>query len=93
MGGIAKSVTDTDLRELFAKYGEVAGVFVNAEKGFAFVNFATPPAERAALELHGMTYKGKILNVKAAGRCCCRFYTCVYLQLRAMAVYRDIYTG
>lgn len=35
------SCEDTELREMFEKYGEVAEVFVNKEKGFGFVRMVS----------------------------------------------------
>lgn len=37
VGNLGNDITENDLKEHFASYGEIAEVFLNKEKGFAFV--------------------------------------------------------
>lgn len=37
VGNLGNDITEQDLKEHFASYGEIAEVFLNKEKGFAFV--------------------------------------------------------
>ena len=37
VGNLGSEITEADLKEHFAPYGEIAEVFLNKEKGFAFV--------------------------------------------------------
>ena len=37
VGNLGNEINEQDLKEHFASYGEIAEVFLNKEKGFAFV--------------------------------------------------------
>lgn len=37
VGNLGSEINEQDLKEHFASYGEIAEVFLNKEKGFAFV--------------------------------------------------------
>ena len=37
VGNLGNDINENDLKEHFASYGEIAEVFLNKEKGFAFV--------------------------------------------------------
>jgi RNA recognition motif-containing protein len=73
VGNLAREVTDTDLREAFAAFGQVASATVIRDKfsgdsrGFGFVDMpATAEAQSAITGLHGTTLKGQTLNVNEA---------------------------
>jgi cold-inducible RNA-binding protein len=63
---LAAATTESDLRDLFAPYGNVAEVNVPIDRtngrprGFGFVTMATPEGARAAIQA---------LNGKAIGTC------------------------
>lgn len=72
VGGIAYDVTNEDLSEYFSQYGEVAQAQVKYDRntgrsrGFAFVEFTTGEACRAALNAREQVVKGKTVEVKPA---------------------------
>ncbi|KAL3983221.1 RNA recognition motif family protein [Acanthocheilonema viteae] len=72
VGGIAYDVTNEDLSQYFSQYGEVAQAQVKYDRntgrsrGFAFVEFATGEACRAALNAREQSLKGKTVEVKPA---------------------------
>lgn len=72
VGGIAYDVTNEDLTSYFSQYGEVAQAQVKFDRntgrsrGFAFVEFATGDACRAALGNREQTLKNKQIEVKPA---------------------------
>lgn len=37
VGNLGSEITEQDLKDYFSSYGEIAEVFLNKEKGFAFV--------------------------------------------------------
>lgn len=41
VGNLGNDITENDLKEHFASYGEIAEVFLNKEKGFAFVRLVS----------------------------------------------------
>jgi RNA recognition motif-containing protein len=73
VGNLARDVTDTDLREAFSAFGQVASATVIRDKfsgesrGFGFVDMpATAEAQSAITGLHGTALKGQALNVNEA---------------------------
>lgn len=72
VGGIAYDVTNEDLSEYFSQYGDVAQAQVKYDRntgrsrGFAFVEFTTGEACRAALNAREQSLKGKTVEVKPA---------------------------
>lgn len=72
VGGIAYDVTNEDLCQYFTQYGEVAQAQVKFDRntgrsrGFAFVEFASGDACRAALCNREQTLKNKQIEVKPA---------------------------
>lgn len=61
------SVTNDQLEELFATYGEVKEVKVIEGKGFGFVEMGTQAeAEKAKEALNGSDFKGRTLRVDTA---------------------------
>lgn len=81
IGNLDRSVTSTDLEQLFSRHGRVQRAQVvldkatGASKGFAFVSFATPEeAAQAISQLNGFDWNGRTLGVsyarprEAAGR-------------------------
>jgi len=73
VGNLAYSVTDDELRELFAQAGtcESASVVMDRDtgqsRGFGFVLMATPEdAERARKQLDGADLKGRRLRIDEA---------------------------
>jgi len=73
--GLAQKVKEEDLRELFAKYGEVQHASIMKDphsgdsRGFGFVKFALTEHAEAAIEaLHGMDLEGRNMSVEKARR-------------------------
>ncbi len=73
VGNMSYDTTESDLRELFAAYGEVSSVNVVKDRdtgrprGFAFVEMATKEAAQAAIAaLNSKEVDGRKLNVNEA---------------------------
>ncbi len=67
VGNLNYSVEFSELKELFAAYGEVKYVKVIEGKGFGFVDMANPAdAEKARNELNGTDFKGRKLRIDEA---------------------------
>jgi len=73
VGGLAYSVTDKELEELFAKHGKVTSTAVikdrdsGQSKGFGFVEMAEDEEARKAIsELNGTELSGRALTVNQA---------------------------
>lgn len=73
VGNLPYSVTDADLRETFAQYGEVSSVqlisdkFTGESKGFGFVEMANNSQADAAIKgLNGSAMKGRNITVNQA---------------------------
>lgn len=73
VGSLPFSATETQLTEMFAKYGKVTSVniitdkFTNRSRGFAFVEMETEEAaQKAIAELNGTDFEGRKLTVNAA---------------------------
>jgi len=73
VGGLAYSVNDDQLREMFAALGTVVSAqvivdrFTNQSKGFGFVEMSTEAeAQQAIKELNGKDMGGRPLMVNAA---------------------------
>lgn len=73
VGNLSYDVTDQELRELFAAYGEVSSAsvvtdkFTGNSKGFGFVEMPTrEAAQKAIQELRGRQVRGRTLNVDEA---------------------------
>jgi cold-inducible RNA-binding protein len=73
VGNIAFSVTEQDLRELFAPYGVVDRISLITDRetgrprGFGFVEMADDTAAQAAMKaLNGKEVAGRALNVNEA---------------------------
>lgn len=41
VGNLGSEITEQDLKDCFSSYGEIAEVFLNKEKGFAFVRLVS----------------------------------------------------
>lgn len=59
-------IDESELQQLFSKYGTITGAIVMREngvsRGFGFVNFSQPDqAKTAVAEISGLEYRGKIL--------------------------------
>lgn len=71
VGNLTTTATDEDLRELFARYGEVESATVvidkntNRSRGFALVEM-TSGADAAMLATHGRVFQGRSIAVTAA---------------------------
>jgi len=70
VGGLAYSVTDTQLRELFSSHGTVESATVVTDKytdrsrGFGFVEMGTQQEAESAIEaLNGVQHEGRTLTV------------------------------
>ena len=73
VGNLPFAVTQSDLEELFSQFGTVTSVNLITDrmsgrsKGFAFVEFETEEAAKAAVEaLHGNDFQGRNLVVNVA---------------------------
>jgi RNA recognition motif-containing protein len=67
VGNLSYSVSDEELKDLFARYGEVKQANVIEGKGFGFVEMvAAEDAEKARKELNGSDFKGRALRIEEA---------------------------
>ena len=73
VGNISREVTDDDLREAFAAFGQVESAMVLKDKftgesrGFGFVEMLSGPEAKAAINgMNGKDLKGRTLNVNEA---------------------------
>jgi|SRR3989344_94474 len=73
VGGIPYSATNTQLEELFAKYGQVTSATIIVDrysgqsKGFAFIEMTnSDEAKKAIEELEGYSLEGRKLGVSEA---------------------------
>ena len=72
-GNLNYSITEEDLEQVFAKYGEISSVkiirdkYTDQSKGFGFIEMANDDeAQRAIDELNGTEVKGRELRVNQA---------------------------
>lgn len=72
VGNFPYTVDESQLRDLFAPYGEIEDLALIMDrdtgrpKGFAFITFATQQAAEKALELNGKEIGGRALKVNMA---------------------------
>jgi RNA recognition motif-containing protein len=67
VGNLSHSVTNDELEELFANYGDVEKVNIIEGKGFGFVEMSSrSEAERAKQALHASEFKNRTLRVDEA---------------------------
>lgn len=72
VGNLPYTVDDAQLRDLFAKYGEIDELAVimdrdtGRSKGFAFITFATQQAAETALAENGKDVGGRTIRVNIA---------------------------
>src|SRR5476651_297042 len=73
VSNLSFNVTDEDLNEYFAEYGEVSSAkvildkFTQKSRGFAFVEMADDEAAKKAIsELDGASVDGRTINVSVA---------------------------
>jgi len=73
VSNLSFNVTDEDLNEYFAEYGEVSSAkvildkFTQKSRGFAFVEMADDEAAKKAIsELDGASVDGRTINVSIA---------------------------
>jgi RNA recognition motif-containing protein len=67
VGNLPYHITEEELRELFAAYGEITFAKVIEQKGFGFVEMSTvEEAEKAKNELNGQEFKGRMLKIDYA---------------------------
>jgi RNA recognition motif-containing protein len=65
IGNLNFEVTESDLRQLLSKFGEVTGVMLNQKKGFAIVEMSTADqAEKAVQELSGTMFRDREIRIK-----------------------------
>jgi len=63
VGNLAPGVTDTELREVFAKYGKILSLRLISRRGLAFVELETPAAEAAIEGLRGVQLRERTMDV------------------------------
>src|SRR5215475_9288315 len=74
VGNLSFQTTDSDLNDLFAKFGEVESATIITDrdtgrsKGFNFVAMNDDNAEKAIAQLNGTECKGRTLAGDEAGR-------------------------
>jgi RNA recognition motif-containing protein len=67
VGNLSYSVTNEELKELFAQYGEVRQANVIEGKGFGFIEMSgAEEAEKAKKALNGSDFKGRALRIEEA---------------------------
>jgi RNA recognition motif-containing protein len=67
VGNLSYAVTNEQLGELFATYGEVKQVNIIEGKGFGFVEMSTADeAEKIKEELNGTEFAGRTLKIDEA---------------------------
>jgi len=67
VGNLTYSVTDEQLKNLFANHGTVTNVTIIQGKGFGFVEMETPEQAEAAMEaLNGTDLEGRTLRIDEA---------------------------
>jgi RNA recognition motif-containing protein len=73
ISNLSFNVTDDDLRDYFAEYGEVSSAkvimdkFTGKSRGFAFVEMSDDDAAKKAIEeLDGATVDGRVIGVSVA---------------------------
>ena len=72
ISNLSYAITDNDLQELFAAYGDItsAKVIMDREtgrsRGFGFVEMSDEQGQKAIDELNQAEYDGKVINVSVA---------------------------
>ena len=67
VGNLSHSVTNDELEELFADYGDVEKVNIIEGKGFGFIEmYSRSEADRAKQALNGSELKGRVLKINEA---------------------------
>ena len=67
VGNLTYSVSENQLREVFAPHGEVVSVKVLDRKGFGFIEMATPEQAQAAMDaLNGSVLEGRTMKIDEA---------------------------
>ena len=72
ISNLSYNISDEDLRQLFADYGEItsAKVIMDREtgrsRGFGFVELSDELAKKAIEELNQASYDGKVINITEA---------------------------
>jgi RNA recognition motif-containing protein len=67
VGNLTYSVSEDQLRDLFAEYGTVESVKVIEQKGFAFVEMGSSEEAQAALDaLNQSIYEGRTMHIDEA---------------------------
>jgi RNA recognition motif-containing protein len=67
VGNLTYSVNESQLRDLFSQYGDVASVKVIEQKGFGFVEMGTSEEAQAAMDgLNQTVFEGRTLRIDEA---------------------------
>lgn len=67
VGGLSRSTTAADLRDLFSRFGELVDAVVVQSRGFGFVSYqSAAAAEAATKEMNGADLDGQRLRVNRA---------------------------
>jgi hypothetical protein len=72
VGGLARDVTEDDVKTLFKEFGEIEEIWINTDRGFGFLKMDTKAnAEKAKMKLDATDFKGRSLTVRLASQSCC----------------------
>lgn len=67
VGNLTPDIDEVEFRKMFESFGQIAEVFLSAQKGFGFVKMDTRAnAEAARNQLDGSQRKGRVLRVRFA---------------------------
>ncbi|EHQ34701.1 RNA recognition motif domain-containing protein [Methanoplanus limicola] len=68
VGNLAHYVTEEEIEDLFAEFGDIMSVKIKPQEGFAFVEYSTiEEAENAIHGTNGKEFSGRTLKVEDAG--------------------------
>jgi RNA recognition motif-containing protein len=63
VGNLSPEVTDSDLREIFGRYGRVGSVRLLGRRRLAYVDLEAEAAEAAVEALRGTEIKGRTVDI------------------------------
>ncbi len=63
VGNLPNDVTETIVKELFSRCGDISALRVSPGKGYAIITFTSQAGVEKAIELNGTVFKFKLLKV------------------------------